>query len=200
MTMDLDMMTIDPAEAEAKIAEFERSEAQARTQVDRAIAMAYRAVARGLGVIRLSKTIEAGGYFGNGLPKIAVIRADARQCFCFWEWDTALVFTDEDWRTNRGALVGRHSVRVRARRPAIVVGHSPTSWSRGQTMVPLIPLSHRPRPRRLAGMHLLWEVEAWDPVPPVDPALIKHLGGDLWVVLDTFNLTELERAVLAGGF
>ena len=195
--MDLDILTVDPAEAEAKIAEFEASEARMRTTVDRAIAMVYRAVARGLGVIRLSRTIEAGGYFSNGLPKIAVVRADATQCFCHWEWDSALIFTDEVWRTNRGAMVGKHSVRVRTTRPDGVTGRH-NSWSRGQTMVPLIPLPHRPRPRRLAEMHLLWEVEKWEPVPPVDPALIKHLGGDLWVVLDVFSLTELERAVLGG--
>lgn len=32
-----------------------------------------------------------------------------------------------------------------------------------------------------------------------DPALLKHIGGDLWAVVAVWNLTDLEMAVLAGG-
>lgn len=43
------------------------------------------------------------------------------------------------------------------------------------------------------------EIEAqWRPVPPVDPFLLKHLGGTLYVVLAQWDLTPLEQAVLAG--
>jgi hypothetical protein len=35
-------------------------------------------------------------------------------------------------------------------------------------------------------------------MPPEDPALLKHIGGDLYAVLAVWNLTELERAVLSG--
>ena len=45
--------------------------------------------------------------------------------------------------------------------------------------------------------HILWEVEQWDPTPPVDPALVRHIRGDLWAVIAMWDLTELERAVLA---
>lgn len=31
-----------------------------------------------------------------------------------------------------------------------------------------------------------------------DPALLKHIGGDLYAVLATWDLTELERSVLGG--
>lgn len=33
---------------------------------------------------------------------------------------------------------------------------------------------------------------------PVDPALLKHIGGDLYAVVATWDLTDLERAVLDG--
>jgi hypothetical protein len=32
---------------------------------------------------------------------------------------------------------------------------------------------------------------------PRDPALIRRVAGDLWTVLSVWDLTELERAVLA---
>jgi hypothetical protein len=66
----------------------------------------------------------------------------------------------------------------------------------GHTIVPLIPPEHRPNRNRLPRFHILWEVEKWDPTPPRDPALLKWIGGDLWEVVATWDLTELERAVL----
>lgn len=67
-----------------------------------------------------------------------------------------------------------------------------------RAIVPNIP----PRLRPKRGLHLytiLWEAEwAIDPVPPVDPALLRHLRGDLYVLCGTWDLTDLERAVLAG--
>jgi hypothetical protein len=33
-------------------------------------------------------------------------------------------------------------------------------------------------------------------VAPRDPALLRHVRGDLWAVLATWDLTELERLVL----
>lgn len=43
-----------------------------------------------------------------------------------------------------------------------------------------------------------WEVEKWKPVPPRDPILVKRLTPNLFGVLATWNLTELERAIIRG--
>ena len=43
----------------------------------------------------------------------------------------------------------------------------------------------------MRGFHVLWEVESWTPEPPRDPALLRHLRGDLWSVLAVWDLTEL---------
>jgi hypothetical protein len=40
-------------------------------------------------------------------------------------------------------------------------------------------------------------VEEWTRVPPRDPALLRHIRGDLWVVLAVWDLTDLERLVLS---
>jgi hypothetical protein len=81
------------------------------------------------------------------------------------------------------------------------VGEAPTGFDRrrmASTVVPLVPPRFRPRRPRLARCHVLWEVEEWSPVPPVDPALLRHIRGDLWAVLATWDLSPLERAVLGG--
>jgi hypothetical protein len=68
------------------------------------------------------------------------------------------------------------------------------------TVMPNVP----PRFRPAKGLHLydvLFEVDKWSRANPIvtrDPALLRRLGGDLYVVCATWDLTELERHVLAG--
>lgn len=202
--MQLATIEVSEEEAAAKLAEYERVLASERSAEDKALAQAYRAVRRGLTVIRLSEAIDAGGYFDNGLPRIAVVRADATECWvrcesASWRSDgrVAYIFAAEEWAAgrNRAALVGRDTVRAVVPAPLIKEGLRRAYG--GRTTVPLIPPRHRPRRPRLSSCHVLWEVEAWDPTPPRDPALLRHLRGDLWAVLAVWDLTELERAVLA---
>jgi len=195
--MNLAPIVIDDDEARAKLAEYERVLADERSAEDAAIVQAYRAVRRGLPVIRLSEVVHAGGYFDDGRPRIAIVRADATECFLtINRWDRrpdwSFVFSAERFASNRGAAVGRSTVRVATPGPETCERPAGT----GRTIVPLIPPKVRPRRPRLTSCHVLWEVERWDPTPPVDPALVRHLRGDLWSVLATWNLTDLERAVL----
>jgi hypothetical protein len=192
--MDLPTIEVTEEEAQTKLAEYEKMLAQDRTAEDEAIAQAYRAAKRGLQVIRLTEAVKMGGYFDSGLPRIAIAGPTWPECYVQWSGDD-LVFTDDGgWSHNRGALVGRGSVRV----PMHDVGVAPVrNWRRGQAPIPLVPPRHRPRPRRLKHCHILWEVEAWNSVPAKDPALLRHIRGDLWAVLAIWDLTELERAVLA---
>jgi hypothetical protein len=49
---------------------------------------------------------------------------------------------------------------------------------------------------------VLWEVEEWTwrttPRPPGDPALLRHVGGDIYAVEAIWDLTPLEQLVLSG--
>lgn len=191
--MNLATIEVPVDEARARLAEYKQALRTERNAEDEALAAAYRAAARGLPVIRLSEAIAAGGWFDNGLPRLAVVRADATQCWVnvSWQPGVGMVFTDNPDVSNRGALVAEHTVRV----PVPVPRNG--RLSRGRTVVPIVPPRLRPRPARLRHCHILWEVESWTPEPPKDPALLRHIRGDLWSVLACWDLTELERAVLA---
>jgi hypothetical protein len=66
----------------------------------------------------------------------------------------------------------------------------------GNAVLPLIPIKYRPR-RAMENYHVLWEA-TWEPVPPVDPFLLRRIDeSDLWLVLAMWELTEVERSVLA---
>ena len=192
--MDLATIEMPVEEAQERLAEYEAMIASERTAEDDAIAAGYRAAARGLPVIQLSKVMAAGGYFDNGLPRLAIIRADATVCHVRidrHQSTTSMVFGVDRFPDNRGALVGQRTVRV------TVEGRAPAMTYGGETIVPTIPPGVRPKKRRMHTRHILWEVEAWSHIVPKDPALLRHIRGDLWAVLATWDLTELERAVLS---
>lgn len=194
--MNLSTIEVTPEEAAAKLAEYEAALSEERSAEDEAIAAGYRAASRGLQIIRLSDAIAEGGVDDVGLPRLAIARATWPVCHVRWRYSGGpngqLCFSDEAWARGRGALVGRHEINVSVAEP-------PTSPARrgGVAPVPLVPPRYRPRRPRLANCHILWEVEGWTPEPAKDPALVRHIRGDLWAVLAVWDLTELERAVLA---
>jgi hypothetical protein len=200
--MELATIEMPVEEAKARLVHYERMLASERTDQDRRIARGYKTLARGMPIIELTKSIATGGFHDSGLPRIAIARADAKDCWVeheSWPEPGAFVFSTEAPRwsrtLNRGALVNSRTVRVRIT-PEMDI---PNRWSRGgHTIMPIIPPNLRPRRNRLHLFHILWEVEEWkNLVVPRDPALVRWISGDLWEVTATWDLTELERAVLA---
>jgi hypothetical protein len=195
---------VDRDDAKARLEGYRTLVAEERTAEDDAIAAGYRAAARGLPVVSLPEVMSAGGWFDDGLPRLAIARADTTRVWVkMFERAgerTVLHFTDEtaDWSgTIRAAHVGRHGVRTWAERASVVVRDREWHWRSHSTIVPIVPPQFRPTRRRLRLFHVLWEVERWDSTPPVDPALLRHIRGDLWAVQATWDLTPLERAVLS---
>lgn len=199
MTMPLNVLEVPAYVAEAKLRAYRQAFRETRRVEDRQIARGFAEIKRGRQVITLSDTIRAGGLDDAGRPRLAVVRATARACFLTL-WDEAVAFADVTWATWRQ----RASVAPLSRSTASLSFPFPGVKALGrqfEAIVPLIPPEHRPRYGRgladLAGFHLLWEAE-WSKSPPRDPALIRHLHGDLWAVHAVWDLTDLERAVLVG--
>lgn len=67
-----------------------------------------------------------------------------------------------------------------------------------KTKVPIIPVDLMPE-GDLSNYYVLWEVREWEKLPePKDPFLLKRISENLFVVLGTWDLTELERAIMGG--
>ena len=192
--MELATIEMQAEEAKERLEEYRRSLQDDRNRQDERIAAGYRWLARGNPIIKLSESIQRGGFFDDGLPRIAIARANGSDCWVHYDsWPAGFVYSIEsdDWHRNRGALVNQATVRVNVE--SSVTGRR--SWH-GHTIMPIIPPKYRPKPRRLHWFHILWEVEKWDLTPPRDPALLRWIAGDLWAVAASWDLTELERAVL----
>lgn len=177
-------------------------------QIDTELSRAYKQLADGVTLLRLAETLKAGGLverdgWGSNkiaLPRLAVTRADTRKVYTRGvtrdgdvtfsaaltpNWRDMSEAKDNIVQVKRAFEDGEYNARARD-----------GIWS---ALTPPVP--PRYRPERLSGYHVLFEVDDWqlEPRPPgADPALLKHVGGDLWAVVATWDLTALESAVLGG--
>jgi hypothetical protein len=193
--MNLDTITMPREEAAEQLAEYQQA-------LERHQDAEYEAVARGLrwlrrddvlGLLDIRAAITAGGVDYAHRPRLAVCQADAKWCW-MERWDSGSVRF-----ANRATRALAHNAkRGIVDLPAGTLPIADLNWNerRAKAMVPMVPARLRPK-LHLRNYHVLWEAE-WTPEPPVDPALLKHIGGDLYAVLGIWDLTPLERAILAG--
>jgi hypothetical protein len=160
----------------------------------------------GAALIHLSHSIAQCPRDDQARPRLAIARADRQQVEFQWRpGDRFATFSAAKRRaTNSGPTLLRtvDMKGVHGRR------HPHNGWGltvRGYALVPMVPPRALPKTggrSALPGYYVLWEVEEWSdtplrPEPPVDPMLLEHIAGDLYRVVSTWDLTELERWVMA---
>jgi hypothetical protein len=154
--------------------------------VDREIARTYRLIGQGKVIIRALESVKSAGLDEEGLPKLAIIRADQRECHLYLGFRGSATFSprqDAYW-----CAPGRVEL------PDGTFPQRQSGLSNRKAVVPMIPAHLRPQ-HSLANYHILWEAD-WHIVPR-DPILLRRLSkGDLWLVVAAWNLTEVERAAL----
>lgn len=161
---------------------------------DRALALTFRAMSKGLRVFDLVEAFRATGVDELGRPRLAIVRADATR-----------VFYRHVGRG--GGMFARFDLYGKSRRRNIIDGGMISipdgtfdesqipkfSGNQIGAVTPTIPPAHRPR-RGLTRHHILFEAE-WRDVPH-DPFLVRHLFGSLFVVVAEWDLSEIEQTVL----
>lgn len=166
----------------------------------------YGHMTHGGKVIDIYKAFKDTG-LKNGNPKIAICRAGAKKCYLAKQTDGSAVFSHLD--PGRGA---RYEARKSYKEILIPAGTF--NWIRKDggtpryrseihdvqvsTIAPLIPphILIAKVKYNLRNYHILWEVEEWKPEPPRDPILLKQITPNLFGVLATWDLTEIERAII----
>jgi hypothetical protein len=188
--MHAETITVDREEA-AQLRRKYQEHRHYSTPVDLEILRVYDAIAKNRMVIRALASIAAAGLGEDELPQLAIVRADAPECHLYMRENGGARFSTHAW-----ARDAHHRTYIDL--PAGSFTPRPRKWGRHYaSMTPLVPIHLRPK-RGLQNYHILYEAE-WRPVPPKDPMLIRRVGlADLWIVLAAWDLTEIERAVLAG--
>lgn len=170
--MDVATITM-PREAALKA--YREYREHARTAQDHAIMTGYRQIAKGRALINAREAIAKAGFDIFGRPLLAFGRADQ---------------THQEWLSRES--FGEFTIQPKWR-----FDYEPgpsRGWKRFRAQTPLIPPAIRPGATQLRKYWILWEAN-WT-APPVDPLLLRHLSGDLYVVLAAWDLTDLERAAM----
>lgn len=160
----------------------------------------YRALSLGKRVINLQQTLKNAGVDEKHRPRLAVGRADWTECFLSHR-DNRVWFTSHQVNWGRVSKLEGVSFSTSTFPPEMWDWRRrqelklPTTLS-AKALVPTIPPALRPA-LSLEKYHILWEAE-WEPVPPVDPFLLKHIAGDHYAIVAQWDLTPLEQSVLAG--
>jgi len=195
--MNVSTIEMPAAEAQAKLEAYKHQLTKRTDDEYERICAGYAALAKGSKLIELSKSIEAGGWDAIGRPRLAIARADTKQV-ALTVSGPRCIFDSTPNNTRRIGPRDTRVIRVQTpTRPRLK-----SDWdSRGFALVPLVPADVRPHVD-MKKCAILWEVEAWASeriraTPDVDPYLLKHIGGDLWAVLAEWDLTPLERAIMA---
>lgn len=179
--MKVEELRVDPEHARELWQKY-KTHVNYQTAADAEIAAIYKRIAQGKTVIRALESIRTAGLNAEGFPKLAICRADMPNCF---------------WRPSTNACTfGERYGRTKSRKTVRMdwPGLNSAKWE-GEAVVPLIPVHLRPR-RGMQNYHILWEAE-WTKRYPVDPYLLRRFGGDAWLVVAAWDLTDVERAVMA---
>ncbi len=189
--------------ARDKIREYAASiKANPKDPVLRTAMATFRALARRKRVVDVAVAIAGGGVDQRGFPKLALAQADWSDVWCEarqWIEDLRLVqrlyFSRNRNFTIRGKAVGgREASRIEI--PGGRIGTLNTK-ERARARVPIIPAPLRPPSQDLGRYAILFEAE-WNYTEPIDPLLLRHLGGTLFVVLAAWDLTPAEAAIFSG--
>ncbi len=170
------------------------------TDDDLAIMKAYKAIAEGQVLIQAHESIRQAGWdMDQGRPVLAICRAHKPMCYL----DQTIRRHGPDkgaatltFREHGGWSPSQYDGKRNLQQIEVGADLTP-EWlkdCRGKAVVPLVPLNLRPK-RGLHLYHILWEAD-WQNVP-IDPMLIRKLSGDLWMVVAAWDLTDVERAVIA---
>lgn len=212
--MKVDTIVMEPAEAQQKLDAYRDALSKRHSaQMDEewsAAERAYRELAKGTPLLDPINAIREAGWRPDGRPVFAMARADTR--LCRWKPARTARWYDSEARTFKGnwspmlwRFVGSSTRdfngwgRGKTIEVPDVKTQPPAEPKSGMAMVPMVPPDVLPaRGCDLRKHFVLWEVESWNVAPPIDPILLRPIGGDLYAVVAQWDLTELERAIIKG--
>ena len=209
--MEVEQLTIPREKAEQELQGFkDLIKTHRKTvlqEVHRDLHRVYGHIQKGGTAIDVHASFKKARLNVEGDPRLAICRADGKTCYLVKHKDGSTVYSafefSRSWEAYVNDYQGRKSYGDIALPPETFDfpknGYGKIKQQFVQTLTPIIPASIlAPIKHSLKNYHVVWEVEEWKPVPPRDPILVKMVNPSVALVLATWNLTELERAIIKG--
>jgi hypothetical protein len=197
--MDVHSVTMDAEAAAKAFREYRAAFMAERNRVDGELMRGYKALAEGKTLVSLREAIQRGGVDELGRPKLAIARADESQVAMEIRRNGSVIYRP----TFRTQADDRRFDFAAGTLPEPPITSSADAWQQPWAnnwwaRLPFIPPLYRP-PLALPNYHLLWEAEWRRGTGPQrrDPMLLRRIGGDLFAVVAAWDLTEVEKLVLA---
>ncbi len=195
--MNVAEITMPKEDAIAKVNAY-RNGLRRRADAEYKVALtAYEELAAGRTLINIDEVFATADLNEDGFPNIAIgradrieVRADRRKGETNCEFSTSSDGLAGGWRRWPGMTIDCE------------LSEPSDSYTHRFALLPMVPPEVRPK-GQLKEYHILWEVNHWSKrsqsrIAPYDPILLKYLTGPLYVVMGTWNLTEVERCIVAG--
>lgn len=215
-----EVFTMDRVEALSKFREYAAAARSSRRKQDAVMRDVYEQLSKGRGVLNIPAAIKKGSVSPKtGLPLLAILRADEREvwfkrigngggrygCRQYLAHGRSAVEANKlrQFELPEGTLPSWNQIPLAARaaerqdKSEQYAQYTPRGyWDVHRAPAPVIPPQHRP-PDSLSRYWLLWHVEEWKRVAPVDPMLILPFGAQgLGIVVAHWDLTDVERMVM----
>lgn len=196
--MNISPLTVPTYEASRQYRAYRAALKQRKEKHLTELSAVYYQLSKGRKVIDVIEAFKASGMKDHG-PAIALVRADRTRCILEKKSDGKAEFYGlSDGEVNQHSKADFVTPACyQWQMETLRTGWNRPYRSRCSTVVPLIPVVHVPV-GGLHNYHILWEIDKWEPEPPVDPLLLKQITKNIFVVLAQWNLSPIERAVMRG--
>lgn len=191
--MQLDQMSETRTTALQKWREYKDAEKQSSNPLYKDLRKIYNQIKSGKKVIDIFKVIQKGGVHENFHPKLAIAQAKTKKITCeYFQHGLVKFINDDSWRRR----ISTADVILENCLPKFQMQNSFAN-QKITAPVPLIPPKFLPKVLT-EDYYILWEVDVWKMIPPTDPWLLRRITKTMFVVLAGWDLTEIEKAVMAG--
>lgn len=204
--MQIETIQMDKEEAKMKYREYLEAEMKSTDLAYGELKTIYGKLAQGKKLVDVPKAIVAAGWNDSGDPRLAIAPANSANGYCIKSYDGPynlprdyLEFsgTENGWR--------RYSESRRLKVSGVLHPRDVNKNILGQRLkapMPLVPAEvvNKLKHNELQNPNywVLWEVEKWEAVAPKDPLLLRRLTKNLFIIINKWNLTKLERMVAQG--
>ncbi len=203
--MNVTTVEMDPESADAKYKEYLEATKTRKEEYLHDLKKVYKALKDGKKVIDIYEAFKDTGVDDDGNPKLAISRADQKECYFHKEDEGAGLFNESRW--------GSDERKIDVRLPGDTFEEWKTerrsaNWETIKqrdivTNVPLVP-AHLLPPGHLKNYYLLWEVDEWKDATKSstaavgDPFLLRRVNANTFIIFAAWDLTDVEKIVMRG--